>query len=224
MKFQFEIDISAALTSRGEDVNPKRLFQEAWASSVEFDWWCLEKSASVRCFAICFLMASTGSPPASGPESNVASDGSRVQRRQLLVPASQRENSRTPRRNTSGDEDERPELPDVPMTSHDALRDLVAKELGKFLPTHITKCIHKQSQDLRSRIQALKKTNERQKKLEAEITTMRAGQLPPTVRKVSHSFETVLLDSPAVQDGLSWQLPLVTPFESQKRSAIWRTI
>lgn len=151
-------------------------------------------------------MASTGSPPASGPESNVASDGSRVQRRQLLVPASQRDNSRTPRRNTSGDEDERPELPDVPMTSHDALRDLVAKELGKFLPTHITKCIHKQSQDLRSRIQALQKTNERKKKLEAEITTMRAGQLPPTVRKVSHSFETVLLDSPAVQDGLSWQL------------------
>ena len=40
--------MSAALTSRGEDVNPKRLFQEAWASSVEFDWWCLEKSASVR--------------------------------------------------------------------------------------------------------------------------------------------------------------------------------
>ena len=49
LKFQCEIDISAALTSRGEDVNPKRLFQEAWASSVEFDWWCLEKSASVRC-------------------------------------------------------------------------------------------------------------------------------------------------------------------------------
>ena len=195
--------MSAALTSRGEDVNPKRLFQEAWASSVEFDWWCLEKSASVRCFAFCFLMASTGTP-GSGPEGNVASEGSRPQRRQLLVPA-RRENSRTPRRNTSGD-DEQPDLQDVPMTSHDALRDLVAKELGKFLPTHITKCIHKQSQDLRSRIQALQKTNERKKKLEAEITTMRAGQLPPSVKKVSHSFETMLLNSPAVQEGLSWQI------------------
>ena len=92
------------------------------------------------------------------------------------------------------------------VSTHDELKSLVAKELGKFLPAHVTKCVHKQSQDLRVRIQALQRTNDRRKKLLDEITILRSGQLPPSVRKVSHSFETYLLDSPACQGGLSWQI------------------
>lgn len=149
-------------------------------------------------------MASTGAG-VSGPEGRMSSvPESSGQRRQLHVPATDRANTRSPRRGTtSGDE---PDDADVQMNSHDALRELVAKDLGKFLPAHLTKSIQKQSQDLRGRIQALQKTNDRKKKLEDEITMLRAGQLPPTVKKVSHSFETALLDSPAAQDGLSFQI------------------
>ena len=146
---------------------------------------------------------------APGSEGGNSAPESGARRRALLHPASEiergpeRETSRTPRRTS----DEEPVAPDDPMVStHDELKSLVAKELGKFLPAHVTKCVHKQSQDLRVRIQALQRTNDRRKKLLDEITILRSGQLPPSVRKVSHSFETYLLDSPACQEGLSWQI------------------
>lgn len=141
----------------------------------------------------------------TGPESRMSSaPESGGQRRPLLVPATERASTRSPRRGTTSAEEQN--AADEQTNSHDALRDLVAKDLGKFLPAHLTKSIQKQSQDLRNRIQALQKTNDRKTKLENEITMLRAGQLPPTVKKVAHSFETALLDSPAAQDGLSFQI------------------
>eukprot|EP00434_Breviolum_minutum_P036031 symbB.v1.2.031910.t1/scaffold3757.1/size50859/2 len=149
-------------------------------------------------------MASDGirAPGSEGGNSAPESGG---RRRPLLHPASGIE--RGPERETSRTSDEEPAAPDDPMVStHDELKSLVAKELDKFLPAHVTKCVHKQSQDLRIRIQALQRTNDRRQKLLDEITILRSGQLPPSVRKVSHSFETYLLDSPACQEGLSWQI------------------
>ena len=105
------------------------------------------------------------------------------------------------------------------VSMNDSLQQTVSKELGKFLPSHVTKSMQKQAQELRNKIQALQRTNDRKKKLESEISMLEGGQLPPGVRKCPNTFETPLLDSPVRQDGLVWNVTLGDSIRDTKEKA-----
>ena len=90
-------------------------------------------------------------PVAAGSEGGMSAPESGTRRRALLHPASEleREPARGTLRSPRRVPDEEALGHDDPMVStHDELKSLVAKELGKFLAAHVTKCVHKQSQDL----------------------------------------------------------------------------
>ena len=151
--------------------------------------------------------------PGTGAESGLpatASGGRRRPASQIFRDASRSPpNITAPRQVGSNFDDVPPEDVDQPMVSmNDSLQQIVSKELGKFLPSHVTKSMQKQAQELRSKTQALQRTKDRKKKLESEITMLEGGQLPPGVRKCPHTFETSLLDSPVHQDGLVWNITL----------------
>ena len=151
--------------------------------------------------------------PGTGAESGLpatASGGRRRPASQIFRDASRSPpNITAPRQVGSNFDDVPPEDVDQPMVSmNDSLQQIVSKELGKFLPSHVTKSMQKQAQELRSKTQALQRTKDRKKKLESEITMLEGGQLPPGVPKCPHTFETSLLDSPVHQDGLVWNITL----------------
>lgn len=164
----------------------------------------LEKSASSLRFALVPLWASDGAQRPGPDDGSSAPEGGGRSRRPLLQPVSQlREATRSPRARPADDRFGLSSGPDEPMLPLN--ENVVARALGKFLPAHVTKCMQKQAQDLRSTVQAPQQTNDRKRKLVSEVAMLSDGE-PPGAQKVSCTFETSLLDSPVQQTGVTWQI------------------